>query len=207
MLQEILREVRGNLRKKGWGLILYSSLGFLKTHNSTGLCDEEAKKILLATKGLSRKKILWLLAHEYSHFQQYLWIRGERRRRLDQAYLAYTRMTDSRERIEKSKLSEVRELIIEYEYQADQMAYKLLETWNVSTQGFRVDANSYNFVIRYAFLSGTLINQDRGGIARELQIQDRWLSKRERNRPLNPREIEVLRAHGRRILGRDLTEK
>ena len=198
MFELIVSEVREVLKEHGWRLFLYPHLDILNIHNSAALCDEESKRILIATKGLSKKDILWFLAHEFAHFHQMTSGPRTRQCKVDWAYNLYSNLTDRQQPIPKSKIKRVRALILNYEYEADRRAFKILNQWGVETKGFKKDANSYNYVIKYAFCSGKLINYKRTLISEGLSILDKWFTNQQKQQALTASQLKFLHRHYKR---------
>lgn len=191
MFDSIVKEVRSELAEKGWRLYLYRNLSHLKKYECSGLCDEDEKRLLISMKGKSRTEVLWYIGHELAHFRQLYDYSKEEIREFDRGYRHYTDFLDGKPLYE-DVWKKSREMVVEYEFDADRRAYTWLKNHRVSTKGFIQDANAYSYTIRYAFFSGRFLIKGRSAIIKPFNIPERWFSKTQRLRTLKKKEIDFM---------------
>lgn len=192
MYEGYIREIRDNIKSCGWRLILYQSKNLLKSYACTGVCDETTKTIQLATQRLADYEIIWFLAHEFAHLQQIKTYQNYPKRDIESAFDLYTQFVDEKKPIPQTKKAKSREIVIEYEFDADLRAYEWMKKRKIRIKGYKQASNCYSYVIRYAFASQNFISIGRKSLIQEFNIRDKFFSFSERQKPLTAKEFDFM---------------
>lgn len=156
-------------------------------------CHHNDKPLIsLATKGVSKKKRVEYLLHEYGHYLQ--WKEGliDTFDHICNAYHIYDEWIEHKIELTEMEWSVARNLMLALEWDAEMRAYRLgkkLEVENFDPDYHLKGANGYMMTIKWSWLYRTDTNE----CVKRSKLKPKLLSKKELFAPLTRKEKEKMK--------------